>query len=258
MVDDHPVNRKVLEGMLGEFNVRPDMAGSGKEALDACDRRDYDLVLMDCHMPELDGLECTRQLRNRLAGGDRPTMTIIGVTADVMAGSRERCLTAGMDDVLSKPIFGNDLERIISRFPSAGRIGSKAGITADSTTGPGKVPDAAWVDSDRLAGMSKTFRHQDPDFWERMVRTFQADVETQIRVMRDCLERRDLAAAGEALHALKGLCLTVGFSRMAGICSSLERLGSKGDASGWTVALQELEAALGPSLEEARKAAGCP
>ncbi len=110
LAEDNAVNRKVALALLTRIGYAADVAVDGLAAVDACRQHDYDLVLMDVQMPELDGLEATRRVR--LLAGHRPT--IIAMTANAMEGDREKCLAAGMDDYVSKPIKIEDLKRVVA------------------------------------------------------------------------------------------------------------------------------------------------
>jgi signal transduction histidine kinase/ActR/RegA family two-component response regulator len=111
VVDDHSMNRKLLDSFLTLYGYRADMAASAEEALAACERGPYHLILMDCHMPGMDGYECTRRLRQGPRQGSRPT--IIGVTADAVDNILRNCLDAGMDGLLVKPIMENKLRALV-------------------------------------------------------------------------------------------------------------------------------------------------
>ena len=108
LAEDHLVDQKVALRVLRQMGYRADVAGNGLEALDALRRSDYDVVLMDVQMPEMDGLEASTRIRDEW--GERPRPIIIAMTANAMEGDRERCLKAGMDLYLSKPIRMNELE----------------------------------------------------------------------------------------------------------------------------------------------------
>jgi signal transduction histidine kinase/DNA-binding response OmpR family regulator len=120
LVEDHPVNQRVAVRMLKHLGVDADVASNGAEAVERLRRHPYELILMDCQMPELDGFEATARIRAS-EGPDRHT-TIVAMTASAMQGDRERCLAAGMDDYISKPVHMDDLRSVLKRWlPLAGQ-----------------------------------------------------------------------------------------------------------------------------------------
>jgi CheY-like chemotaxis protein len=118
VAEDNPVNQRVAVRMLERLGYRADVAANGFEALAALERTPYALVLMDCQMPELDGWETTRAMRQREADGARRT-TIVALTANAMQGDAEKCLAAGMDDYLSKPVQLAELAALLARHLDA-------------------------------------------------------------------------------------------------------------------------------------------
>jgi len=118
LVEDNPVNQRVASRMLQKLGYRVDLAEDGRQALEACERSEYDVVLMDCQMPVLDAFRATEELRRREEGTGRH-LTIVAMTAHAMPGGRERCLEAGMDDHVSKPIKVEGLRRVLLRWRRA-------------------------------------------------------------------------------------------------------------------------------------------
>ncbi len=112
VVEDDPVNQKVIARMLEHCGRKARLVADGLQAVDAVAQQAYNLVLMDIHMPNLDGLEATRRIR---ANGSK--VKIIALTADALVGDREKCLAAGMDDYLAKPVRLDDLRRTLQQFP---------------------------------------------------------------------------------------------------------------------------------------------
>ncbi len=119
VAEDNPVNQLVTQGMLESLGYRPDVVEDGRQALAACAAARYDLVLLDIHMPEMDGFEATAAIREQeRASGARRT-PIVALTANAMAGDRDRCLAAGMDDYLGKPFHRDDLAALLERWTAA-------------------------------------------------------------------------------------------------------------------------------------------
>lgn len=116
LVEDNEVNQIVACGMLKKFGINPDIAENGLKALEAVCAGRYDLVLMDCQMPELDGYETTKRLRAREQAEALPRLPIIAMTANAMSGDRELCLAAGMDDHIAKPITKDTLATVLARW----------------------------------------------------------------------------------------------------------------------------------------------
>ena len=123
IVEDNKVNQMIILRFLGLMGYHADAAANGREAVAAVQERNYQLVYMDMQMPEMDGLEATREIRTRLAPERQPI--IIALTANAMAGDRERCLAAGMNDFLTKPIKLQEIQESIKRFfgPKPGGAG---------------------------------------------------------------------------------------------------------------------------------------
>ena len=116
MVEDNLINQKVLLAKLAQFHIKPDVANNGVEALEKLAEKTYDLVLMDCQMPIMDGYEATGIFREREAAAQTPRTAVIALTAHATTDARDTCLNSGMDDYLSKPINRNELTAILVRW----------------------------------------------------------------------------------------------------------------------------------------------
>jgi CheY-like chemotaxis protein len=122
LAEDNPINQRVAKLMLKHAGFNVDVANDGSEALEAHSSSPYDVILMDCQMPELDGFEATSRIRQL----NQPQPVIIAVTAHAFVGERERCLTAGMDDYLSKPFTADQLVTIVRKSIDSAAVRSRA------------------------------------------------------------------------------------------------------------------------------------
>jgi CheY-like chemotaxis protein len=123
LAEDNAVNQKLALRLLERMGLSADVVGDGREAISAVRKRRYDVVLMDVQMPEMDGLTATRQIVQKWPREKRPW--IVAMTANAMAGDREACLDAGMDDYVSKPIRPDELQAALARVPVAGAAHAK-------------------------------------------------------------------------------------------------------------------------------------
>ena len=116
LAEDDAINQMVVEAMLGRLGCQVEVAPDGAAACDAAARGRYDLILMDCHMPVMDGFEATRRIREHEAQRRAAHTPIVALTADALAGDRERCLQAGMDDYMTKPVSTATLASVVERW----------------------------------------------------------------------------------------------------------------------------------------------
>jgi CheY-like chemotaxis protein len=208
VVEDNPVNQKLALLLLSRMGYRADTANNGLEAIRALRRQRYDVVFMDMHMPEMDGVEASRQIQDLWKEDERPW--IIALTANAMPSDRELCKRAGMHDFLTKPIQGADLQAALLNVPQ--RPGKGADIPSPY---PGEVE---WEVPEYLADLAK----EDPETCRELIGLFCADGEKSVDALEIALTAGDETAVRRHLHTLKGSSAQMGASAMAALCADME------------------------------------
>jgi CheY-like chemotaxis protein len=222
--------------MVERLGFRADVAGDGHEALEALSRIPYDLILMDCQMPEMDGYEATRQIREAEAVRSdvqetnafddlsrRPVhVPIIAVTANAMQGDREKCLQSGMDDYLSKPIRPEELSNVLAKWlPKAGILSPPVPIISEPSTQPSRHDSSHsnFIDQNTLFELEIMGGHE---FLQSMIQRFVEDALQCVALIEQALDSHDLPKAKEAAHGLKGISRNMGANALAQAAMDLE------------------------------------
>jgi two-component system, sensor histidine kinase and response regulator len=233
LAEDSVVNQKLAVYLLEKWGHQVTVANNGLEALAAAEAQPFDLVLMDVQMPEMDGLEATAALRRREQGSDR-RLPIVAMTAHAMVGDRERCLAAGMDDYLSKPVRARELLVVIERVIAG---------EGDSATVNGETHD--WSAAlERLQG--------DRELLEEIAGVFREEAPKLLAQITEAVERDDAGALKLAAHTLKGALANFAATAAVEAARRLELMAKEGDLSLAGPALATLEreiALLRPALE---------
>jgi PAS domain S-box-containing protein len=234
VADDVEVNRKLAVLMLKALGYEsPQAVSTGAEAVQAATHRSFDLVLMDVQMPDMDGFEATRLIREKF-GAKGPK--VIAMTAFAMAGDRDRCLAAGMDDYLPKPFTPDTLREVIERVAGAG----SAALAAQPAAAPSPAPQSP-IDWTRIESLKPY--DADGSLVREAIGAFLRDGPKYLAAMHEAFGASDGGAVASAAHALKGAAANVGARRLEAICREVEaqaRDGTVGDA-GETVAKSVLE-----------------
>jgi signal transduction histidine kinase/CheY-like chemotaxis protein len=242
LAEDNEVNQRVAVGLLERLGCRVDLAGTGEEAVERATRERYDLVLMDVDMPEMDGYSATRAIRAREAAGSDPERApIIAMTAHSMQGDRERCLAAGMDDYLAKPVSAAALARLMARWLGPAEIDDPAEPGFEAATAEPDASELGTVVNWRVLEAYRELEDDEPGFLSRVVDAFLADLPKRLAALRQALVDADAAALARIAHALKGSALTVGATTLAHLGQQLELLASRGEVAGAATLLDPLK-----------------
>lgn len=225
VAEDNAVNRLVLGALLDRMGHRAHFVENGLEALQATQQHDFDLVLMDVHMPVMDGITATEAIR-RSSDGAGSRVPIVALTADAYADTRERCLRAGMDDVLVKPLGAPELQAL---FRS--RFGADAVPQREAPTEPRSAASQALLDTEVLARLVELMPRNEAAGLYRALLTQASDAGER---MRQAARQADSAELQRIAHGVKGAALNLGLHALA---AAADQLGTSGDASAGLVAL---------------------
>jgi two-component system, sensor histidine kinase and response regulator len=248
VVEDNAVNREVAIGILGLLGYAADIVADGRSALSALQKTAYTLVLTDCQMPEMDGYELSRRIRDPRNNVLNPQIPIIAVTAHSLAGDREQCLEAGMDDYISKPLRPELLDKALTRW-----IGSRA--ESPAVADPIRVevmemdsPNLSQFDTEdlieRLMG--------NPSLARRLARVFVDTMPQDLLALSSAIDRSDSSAIALAAHSIKGAAANLGGIALRDLAAKVEQLGNAGNVEAASAALPELEAtfqSLKPAIQ---------
>ncbi len=231
LCDDNSINQKVATRILQQIGYKPDVVANGQEALDALDRKKYDLIFMDVMMPEMDGLEATREIRKRqkeaVSENYKSRIIIIAMTAQAMQGDREKCIASGMDDYLAKPIRPADVSGMIAKWiaPKAEAEAQSSPAAAAETSSP---VDAVPVEMDRLAELADG----DKNTLRELVDLFNSQTTRQLSQLEAALSANNSEQVRHLAHSCKGASATMGMAPLAAILYELEKMGRSGVLDG--------------------------
>ncbi|MBT2530917.1 response regulator [Arthrobacter sp. ISL-48] len=227
VVEDNEVNQLVARATVKKFGYAVDVVANGAEAVAATASASYAAVLMDCHMPVMDGFEATRVIRSRDVRHTH--LPIIAMTAGALDGDRERCLAAGMDDYLSKPVDAAELKAALARWIPE---------QADARERPPSVDPA------RLAILRELGPEDGMGLLRATAEAFRRDVPARLAALRRAIDDGGGLALSQAAHALKGAAANIGATALAGLCGELESMGHNGNHDGGPQLVGRLEREL--------------
>ncbi len=277
LVEDNRVNREVALRMLGNLGIDVAVAKDGEEAVARVAADRFDLILMDCQMPLMDGYEATRAIRDwelRTGQAAEPRIPIVAMTANALQGDREKCLDCGMDDYISKPIKREVLNAALDRWLTRHAVPTRAfkpdsdvAAPASASKSPAIAPDsnsaAAAADLQSLDwdALSRLRELMEEEFGQMMA-AYLTDTPAQLEAIAAGIHERDARVVSRAAHSLKSTSATVGAVLLSGAAAALEHTAAESD---WLVQAQGRLAALRcefnkvrPELTEAARNLGGP
>ena len=221
VAEDNIVNQKVAQRMLEKLGCQVQVVANGKEAVEILELIPFDLVFMDCQMPEMDGYEATAEIRRRES--DASHIPIIAFTAHTMRGDRERCLAAGMDDYIPKPVKSADLRRVLQEWQGSATAAPPAEQGPEENKESGKSVDQAVLD--RLRELNED---DEPDIVTELIDLFLRDTPPRLAALKDAIKEGDAQALSQTAHTLKGSSANLGATRLAALNAELEKKASHG------------------------------
>lgn len=260
LAEDNPVNQKVAISMLKELGCRVDTVVNGLEAVDAVAHNPYDLIFMDCQMPEMDGFEATRMIReSERVSGKQSHVPIVALTAHALEGDRDRCLKAGMDDYLGKPFTWEQIRGILDRWlPEESRISTgPIKSSLEEATRPKAQPSpkmkGEFLDREVIDRIRAMQLEGDEDILGEVIALFQQEAPKLLQALHEAATKGDAGALQFSAHSLKSSSSHVGAVHLAELCKELEMKARAEDLAASREQVMKIETSLAqiqPALEK--------
>ena len=246
LAEDIVVNQKVALLILKQMGYRVDVANNGIEVIEALRRQTYDVVLMDMQMPEMDGLTATKLINEEFEASTRPR--IIAMTANAMTGDREKCLAAGMDDYVSKPIRVEELREALvkckpvesERKLEREEIGRQE-VLKDTATHNKEINNNSVIDFSVLESICEMAGEEASLLLEEMVTSYLNDTEIRLQEIASAIKTANSESIFQAAHSMKSSSANLGAVNLAQLCEELERLGKNKTIEGTESLLSNAE-----------------
>ncbi|WP_298619418.1 hybrid sensor histidine kinase/response regulator [uncultured Zoogloea sp.] len=245
MVEDNPVNQLVLNEMLRNCGCACTLAGNGEEALAILAREQFDVVLMDMQMPVMDGLTATRELRRREAAEGRPRQLVIALTANALAGDREMCIEAGMDDYVAKPVTFDALRAAFTRSMPAGRLAQAQAEEVAAPVAPVNTAEAALPVFD-VEILRATLGEGAADVLPAVLSSYLTEGGRNVDTLAGIGDDFDRQLVTRLLHNLKSSSAAIGAQAFSALCRVAEQAAREDDWDAMRRHIPELVAAFEP------------
>ena len=242
LAEDNVANQQVAVSILKKLAFDPDVVADGAEAVKALETIPYDLVLMDVQMPEMDGLDAARAIRDPASAVLNHAVPIIAMTAHAMRGDREKCLAAGMNDYIAKPVTPRALADVLEKWLRREKGATDPGSPAPSPAGPALLPDAEAPVFDKDGMMERLMN--DMDLARTLIEAFLADTPGQVEGLKKDLQAGDAPRVERRIHTIKGACGNVGGRDLLEWIRGMETSAKDGDLAAVAARLPGLEGLL--------------
>ena len=253
LAEDNPVNQIVGQSMLESIGCNVELVSNGLEAVEALSRNSYDLVFMDCQMPEMDGYRATRFIRERedaqRSENDRKIsrVPIIALTAHTLTGDREKCLSAGMDDYIPKPFKKDQLIAVVKKWLDGKKISRNATLVNDpdknelsckplksdvqtiqnNSTGTERLTSQCIIDQNALDNIRALQEEGQEDILNKVIKIFLDDSPERLIELRKAIDSGDASSINRIAHTLKSSCANLGALRLSSLFREMEMMGRR-------------------------------
>ncbi len=233
LAEDNVINQEVARSMLEETGCEVHIVETGLEAIEAVARGQYDLILMDCHMPEMDGMQATKKIRERESLKPRQTrIPIIAITADAQKTIRDQCIEAGMNYYLTKPYTREQLQQILEKCLPHKIIEESVEINTQALPAPQLMKDHPVLSHDALDQLRALHTSSGENLLNKTIALYIDSAPKEIAAMQQALDAGNVDELGKIAHRLKSASAIVGAKDLASTCESLEVLGHEGIVKG--------------------------
>lgn len=239
LAEDNDINRLLASKIFATMGYKVDTAVNGREALQMVKAGKFDLVFMDVQMPEMDGMETSRAIRAEVPKDKQPV--IIAMTAFASDEDREMCMSAGMDDFISKPVVGEDMANMIRKWKRKQTVTRPVQSVGSETV---------LVDQDAIKRLLDIGRQTDPGFLQQVLDMFSAQAPALINEIIKSHEQGKNDAMWQSAHKLKGTSLNIGARRLGELCRRLEVQGRSGEMNGLEEIVSQLDFVYKETLKE--------
>ena len=226
LVEDNLINQQVALGILQILGYSVSVVSNGREALDACTQGTFDLILMDCHMPEMDGFEATKAIRARELASNYRRVPIIALTANAMAHDREECLSAGMDDHLSKPFNTQTLQAMLARWMASRE---SAGMQRTELVEKASDNDAGVLDRRVLDELARVTTNGRPELLANVIDLYLVESPKLLLKLSQAAKAGDAPEIVRMAHSLKSSSANVGAMALSRYCEQAEKSARRAD-----------------------------
>lgn len=240
VAEDNIINQKLILKILAQLGYKADVVGNGIEVIETLKRQRYDMIFMDIQMPEMDGLEATKFINQNWHNEDRPT--IVAMTANVMHGDKEKCINAGMDDYISKPVLIDEVQKIIIKWAEFAK--------ARKTNTRQNIKTSLMLDSDIIYGLKEL---DDSNHFREVINLYLDVAPVLIEEIKKSFTEKDFESLKRAAFNLKRASLNLGANRLAEVCVKVESMDGRPDIDELAKLVERLENIYDLTLDEIKK-----